>query len=85
MHTHLDKSAAIFFFLASMKVAIIGAGASGLPAIKSCLEEGLEPVCYERSDDIGGLWKYSDDIKEGQACVMKSTVSTFDHLPAMNV
>lgn len=41
------------------KVAIIGAGVSGLAAIRSCLEEGLEPTCFERSDDVGGLWKFS--------------------------
>ena len=35
------------------KVAIIGAGASGLPAIKCCLDEGLEPICFERTDRIG--------------------------------
>ena len=34
-------------------VAVIGAGASGLPAIKCCLDEGLEPTCYERTDHIG--------------------------------
>lgn len=57
-----------------MKVAIIGAGASGLTAIKCCIDEGLEPVCYERSNDIGGLWRYSDNVTEGQSCVMKSTI-----------
>lgn len=41
------------------KVAVIGAGVSGLAAIRSCLEEGLEPTCFERSDDVGGLWKFS--------------------------
>ena len=41
---------------AAMKqVCIIGAGASGLPAIKCCLDEGINPVCYERSHDIGGM------------------------------
>ena len=30
----------------SKRVAVIGAGASGLPSIKACLEEGLHPVCY---------------------------------------
>ena len=34
---------------------IIGAGSSGLSAIKSCLEEGLEPVCFEMEDFIGGF------------------------------
>ncbi|TNN37651.1 Dimethylaniline monooxygenase [N-oxide-forming] 5 [Liparis tanakae] len=40
------------------RVAVVGAGNSGLICIKACLEEGLEPVCFESSDDIGGLWKY---------------------------
>lgn len=40
------------------RVAVIGAGSSGLTSIKCCLDEGLEPVCFESSDDIGGLWKF---------------------------
>uniref|UniRef100_A0A914WW04 Flavin-containing monooxygenase n=1 Tax=Plectus sambesii TaxID=2011161 RepID=A0A914WW04_9BILA len=56
------------------KVAIIGAGASGLPAIKVCLEDGFEPVCFEKSGDIGGLWRYKPGECDGEASVMKSTV-----------
>ncbi|XP_010835022.1 PREDICTED: dimethylaniline monooxygenase [N-oxide-forming] 3 isoform X2 [Bison bison bison] len=41
------------------KVAIIGAGISGLASIRNCLEEGLEPTCFEKGEDIGGLWKFS--------------------------
>uniref|UniRef100_A0A8C5S532 Flavin-containing monooxygenase n=1 Tax=Laticauda laticaudata TaxID=8630 RepID=A0A8C5S532_LATLA len=41
------------------KVAIVGAGVSGLTSIKCCLEEGLEPTCFEQSDDIGGLWRFT--------------------------
>ncbi|XP_060070817.1 flavin-containing monooxygenase 5-like [Ylistrum balloti] len=55
-------------------VAVIGAGASGLPAIKCCLDEGLEPTCFERTNDIGGLWNYTEEVRSDQACVMKSTV-----------
>ncbi|XP_078012626.1 dimethylaniline monooxygenase [N-oxide-forming] 4-like isoform X2 [Phascolarctos cinereus] len=44
------------------QVAIIGAGVSGLTSIKGCLEEGLEPTCFERSDDIGGLWKFTTTV-----------------------
>jgi NADPH-dependent glutamate synthase beta subunit-like oxidoreductase len=51
-----------FFFIQETmgvkKIAVIGAGVSGLGAIKSCLEKGLEPVCFENSNDIGGLWRY---------------------------
>lgn len=44
--------------MAKKRIAVIGAGISGLGAIKCCLDEGLEPTCFERSDDIGGLWKF---------------------------
>uniref|UniRef100_A0A2K5X3X3 Dimethylaniline monooxygenase [N-oxide-forming] 3 n=1 Tax=Macaca fascicularis TaxID=9541 RepID=A0A2K5X3X3_MACFA len=54
------------------KVAIIGAGVSGLASIRSCLEEGLEPTCFEKSNDIGGLWKFSDHAEEGRASIYKS-------------
>ena len=43
------------------RIAVIGAGSSGLTSIKCCLEEGLTPVCYEMSDDIGGLWNYREE------------------------
>lgn len=41
------------------RVAIVGAGVSGLASVKCCLEEGLEPTCFERSDDLGGLWRFT--------------------------
>lgn len=40
------------------RVAVIGAGSSGLVCAKACVEEGLEPVCFERGHDIGGVWNY---------------------------
>lgn len=40
------------------RVAVIGAGPSGLASIKACLDEGLVPTCFESSDDMGGLWKF---------------------------
>ena len=45
------------------RVAVIGAGSSGLVCIKTCLDEGLEPVCFESSDDIGGLWRFKVDLQ----------------------
>jgi dimethylaniline monooxygenase (N-oxide forming) len=41
----------------SRRVAIIGAGPSGLAAAKSVIEAGLEPVIFEASHDVGGLWQ----------------------------
>ena len=55
-----------------MKVAVIGGGSSGLACIKTCLDEGLEPVCFEQEDDLGGLWRFTE--KESHSSVYRSTV-----------
>lgn len=57
------------------RVAVIGAGVSGLSSIKCCLDEDLQPICFERSNDIGGLWKFTDVSKEGMTRVYKSLVT----------
>ena len=60
----------------SKRVCIIRAGISGLLAIKSCLDEDLIPVCFERSSQDGGLWYYNPEVVEGSSCVMKSTIAS---------
>ncbi|KAM6217251.1 flavin-containing monooxygenase 5-like [Rhynchocyon petersi] len=57
------------------RIAVIGAGVSGLSAIKSCLEEGLEPTCFEGSSDIGGLWRYEEETDGGRPSIYKSATS----------
>ncbi|XP_004626970.1 dimethylaniline monooxygenase [N-oxide-forming] 4 [Octodon degus] len=57
------------------RVAVIGAGVSGLSSIKCCLDEELEPTCFERSDNFGGLWKFSEDSKDGMTRVYRSLVT----------
>ena len=42
-----------------MKVAIIGAGCSGLTSLKECLDEGIEAVIFEKENHIGGLWRFA--------------------------
>ncbi|XP_033100166.1 dimethylaniline monooxygenase [N-oxide-forming] 2-like isoform X1 [Anneissia japonica] len=49
--------------MAIKTVGIVGAGASGLVSIKSCLEEDLQPICFERSSGVGGLW-YTESEKK---------------------
>ncbi|XP_058396071.1 flavin-containing monooxygenase 2 isoform X2 [Diceros bicornis minor] len=44
------------------KVAVIGAGVSGLASLKCCVDEGLEPTCFERTEDIGGLWRFKTTV-----------------------
>ncbi|MBZ3890671.1 5'-AMP-activated protein kinase subunit beta-2 [Sciurus carolinensis] len=40
------------------RIAVIGIEACGLSSVKWCLDEDLESVCFERTDDLGGLWRY---------------------------
>lgn len=56
------------------KVLVIGAGPSGLAAIKSCKEESLDVTCYEKSKYFGGRWRYHENSIPGVSSVMKSTV-----------
>uniref|UniRef100_A0A3Q2Z4H6 Flavin-containing monooxygenase n=1 Tax=Hippocampus comes TaxID=109280 RepID=A0A3Q2Z4H6_HIPCM len=59
------------------KVAVIGAGMSGLTSIKSCLEEGLEPTCFESGPDIGGLWRFKEEPEPGRANIVCVCVCVF--------
>ncbi|CAN9500628.1 unnamed protein product [Ophioblennius macclurei] len=56
------------------RVAVIGAGSSGLVCIKCCLDEGLEPVCFESSDDIGGLWRFKENPEADRASIYQSVI-----------
>ncbi|KAG9297193.1 hypothetical protein G9A89_019474 [Geosiphon pyriformis] len=59
------------------RIAIIGAGSSGLAAIKQCVDDQLEPVCFEQSGHIGGTWRYvevDETNKDPHSSVYRTTV-----------
>lgn len=43
------------------KVAIIGAGASGITAAKTLHERGIPFDCFEMGSAIGGVWRYNNE------------------------
>lgn len=43
-----------------IKVAVIGAGAAGLAAIKHSIDFNCEVVAFEQTDKVGGTWVYTD-------------------------
>ncbi|KAH8658618.1 hypothetical protein BGZ60DRAFT_334024, partial [Tricladium varicosporioides] len=44
------------------KVAVIGAGPSGLAAARRLVYEGLEVIVYERKHQIGGIWLFEQRL-----------------------
>ena len=42
------------------KVAVIGAGPSGLTTVKELLAEGHEPICFERASGLGGVYRFDE-------------------------
>uniref|UniRef100_A0A3Q2Z6S6 Flavin-containing monooxygenase n=1 Tax=Hippocampus comes TaxID=109280 RepID=A0A3Q2Z6S6_HIPCM len=72
----------------ALTVAVIGAGPSGLTSVKSCLDEGLKPTCFESGPDIGGLWRFKEEPEPGRANIYQSVIintskemMTFSDLP----
>jgi hypothetical protein len=59
------------------RVAIIGAGCSGIAALKNCLQAGLdEVVCFEQNDDIGGNWIFSSQPSHSSVCETTHIISS---------
>lgn len=44
-----------------MRIAIIGAGITGLVSCKYCKDVGYDVIVYEQSADIGGTWVFTDE------------------------
>jgi len=59
-----------------MRIAVVGAGVSGLAAIKCCRDEGLDVVCFEKRNDLGGLWNYTEFVEPGESNVTRSEAFT---------
>lgn len=53
-----------------MKVAVIGAGAAGLVALRELTMAGHTVTAFEKSGEVGGIWRYTeatDDDLSGRA------------------
>lgn len=63
------------------RVAIIGAGPSGLAAAKYAREVNLIPYLFEKADKVGGLWKTGTGIWPGMKCNLSKFSCTFSDFP----
>ena len=53
------------------KVAVIGAGPSGITAIKNFADQGFEVTAFERCKGVGGNWRFNDP--SGHSSVFETT------------
>lgn len=60
-------------------VVVLGAGISGLVAVKSCVDAGLSTVAVEQSGEVGGLWRYRDRVPYGVMDFTHINVSRFNY------
>lgn len=54
-----------------IKVAVIGAGPSGIAALKALLDQGVDAVAFDRQEEVGGNWIFSEE--EGHSSVFETT------------
>lgn len=57
------------------RVAVIGGGACGICSVKTLKEEGVEPICFEKTGYYGGTWRYHEDDVEGNHIFQKLVMS----------
>jgi len=43
------------------RVAVTGAGPSGLVTVKELLDEGHVPTCSERASSLGGVFRFGEE------------------------
>lgn len=53
------------------KVCVIGAGPSGITAVKNLIDQGLDVRCYDLNSQVGGNWIYNEKV--GHSSVFETT------------
>lgn len=62
---------------ADKRIVVIGAGCSGLAALKVLAENGLTNiVCFEKNDQIGGNWVYTASESHSSVCETTHIISS---------
>jgi len=70
----------------SKRVCVIGAGPSGITAIKNIADKDIELVAYDYNSDVGGNWIYNEDeshssVFETTHIISSKTLSQYEDFP----
>ncbi len=57
--------------LKNRSVCVIGAGPSGITALKNLVDESVEAVCFDRNREVGGNWIFTEE--ESHSSVFETT------------
>ncbi|MBX2926475.1 MAG: NAD(P)-binding domain-containing protein [Saprospiraceae bacterium] len=58
-------------------VCVIGAGCSGLAAVKNLIQAGItKVVCFEKNDRVGGNWIYTAGASDSSVCETTHIISS---------
>ena len=68
------------------RIAVIGAGPSGITALKNLLDQGLDAVTFDRNNEVGGNWIYSEteshsSVFETTHIISSKTLSQYEDFP----
>lgn len=68
------------------RIAVIGAGPSGITALKNLLDQGLDAVTFDRNEEVGGNWIYSENeshssVFETTHIISSKTLSQYEDFP----
>jgi hypothetical protein len=69
-----------------MQVAVIGAGPSGITALKNLLDQGINAIAFDRNEEVGGNWIYSENeshssVFETTHIISSKTLSQYEDFP----
>ncbi len=67
-----------------MRVAVIGAGPSGIVATKELVEAGFAVCCFDQSKDLGGVFRFdehSNGVYENCRLTSSATTTAFSDFP----
>ena len=67
------------------RIAVVGAGPSGLVTVKELVEEGHQPTCFERAAGLGGVFRFGErDGVVWESCRLTSSplLTSFSDFPA---
>jgi len=65
-----------------LRVAVIGAGAAGLVALRHLRDhpDTFQPIAFEQTPHVGGTWVYTDDVGTDSTTGRPVHSSMYKHL-----